>query len=228
MRKSCFVLCLLLSVSCTDKSEELRGPIREAYRLRPDQRFLHAVDEIHRILSGAAAAEDVTAVSVEFEEGLWEIRHGKTKAGVVRELPDFPDLMMLLESWARSVHERFPLELAPASSSSSSDDFLAPRAARALRDVDTLWRNGSQNPELLFRATRALVALTVQMLDRMETADPLPAKALSLLALTKTLTDYPLEREESLLAYAMGYSAHALDVATRLPEGDPVEMRSPG
>ncbi len=100
--------------------------------------------------------------------------------------------------------------------------FLAPHAMAAARQADFLWNSGQHNPALLYAATRALVLLDFQSMDRLEIGDELPAKALALLTITETLTGNKCRDEEALLSYHMGYSNHAVSIARTLPQSDPV------
>src|SRR5688572_19227199 len=62
--------------------DKMRAALSESYRLRPDKRFLHAVAEIHHLLTGQERA----AVTVEFKDGIWLVRYGDTQVGA---LPEF-------------------------------------------------------------------------------------------------------------------------------------------
>ncbi len=65
---------------------------------------------------------------------------------------------------------------------------------------------------MLLSALRGVVSLMVQGHDRLQIADPVAAKALALLALTRNLNSFKPDREECLLAETMSYfgSAEAL------------------
>jgi hypothetical protein len=234
--------------------DKMRAALSESYRLRPDKRFLHAVAEIHHLLTGQERA----AVTVEFKDGIWLVRYGDTQVGALPEFPDFSHSLSMLELWAKLVSLNHPLCLAgdepgqPRVGASRApvvhpywcrfpwhlldkkpkpeqldeittqlDRFWAPEAAAAARQLDSLWRSGVRNPALLKAATRALVYLNLQVLDRMETADLLAGKALAVLALTKALTDVDVAHEEVLLAEAMEYTAHAERVGRSLAQTDP-------
>lgn len=234
---------------------QMRSVLAETYRLRPDNRFLLAVAEIHRFLTG----QQKKTVTIEFQSGVWLVRHGGTQVGALPEFPDFSQGMDLLVGWARTVGWDHPVCLIAGTSGLQSsigdrplttesywcgfpwrlatktttpeqvanitrqlDQFWAPHAAAAARQVDALWSKGVRDAALLQAATRAMVYLNLQVLDRMDTADHLAAKALAILALTKGLTQIPVTHEESLLAEIMGYGAHALRTAQILPESDPV------
>jgi len=232
----------------------MRAAMQDAYRLRPDKRFLLAVAEVHHFLSGQEKLE----TTVEFQQNQWAIRYKATGVGVLPEFPDFPQTIKLLSDWVRAVQLEYPLcvssekvnqqaPIDPASSSTGTarcperagtaiqgkdiselerrlDRFLAPDIAAAARELNDRWLNGDRSPALLKAATRGLVLLSLQSLDRLETADLVPAKALALLVLTKGLTDENVNREETLLAELMGYSAHAQRVASTLPPLDPVRL----
>ena len=232
--------------------ERMRDALREAYRVRPDARFLLAISEIHHLLSGKSR-KPTTAV---FENGAWTIRHEGHLVGTLPEYPDFPDAVSLLTRWVRTTAWTHPFCLewegaiakphpgfiesywcrlpwwrpknkaAPeqlVSISSRLDHFFTPEAAAAAREIDSLWRHGTRDAFLLRLMTRALVYMNLQVLDRMETGDQLPARALAVLALTKGLSGLPVTHEEALLAETMGYSQHAQNLGAALPDSDPVK-----
>lgn len=200
----------------------------EAYRLRPDRRFLWAVADVHLFLTGQERRE----VVVTFREGLWHVRYRGGDVGAVPEFPDFGDFVRLLTDWVGRLDAARPLGLAADGGAASRlaevdralDRFLAPHAMAALGRLEELWRAGSRDPGLLPRATRALTLLTLQGLDAAEVGDALPARAIALLALAKGLTRAPMVREASLLAEITEYGAHAREVAASLPPGDPVRL----
>ncbi len=233
---------------------QMRDALHAAYRLKPDKRFLLAVEEIHHFLSGQAPQQ----VTADFQNNRWTVRYGATEVATLPEFPDFPDALNLLTHWAQAVHEKYPLCLtadnleqqglidrvrysAQALRCPNSfrlmtakmtpqdfveldeqlDRFLAPEVAVAARRMNDLWSKGVHHRRLLQQGTRALLFLNVQSLDRLEAADQLAAKALALLALTKSLTNLPVAHEEALLAERMDYSAHAERVAKGLPDSDP-------
>lgn len=204
--------------------EKMRLALAESYRLRPDKRFLLAVTDIHSFLSGQPKED----AAVEFQRDHWVVRYKNLEVGTLPEFAEFSDLLDVLSSWAKSLNRQFPVRLVkeePADPSFADlerqlDRFLSPHLAAAARQVDTLWNAGKRHPALLKAGTRALVSLSLQGLDRLETSDQLPAKALAVLALTKGLTDRQVTHEESLLAETMGYSAHAVRIGPLLPEDD--------
>ena len=206
---------------------QMRLAVENAYRLRPDKRVLLAVAEIHHLLSGQAKEQ----VDVKFDEGHWQVRYRNKAVGTLPEFPDFPDFINMLSTWVTVVNQQYPLNLDAAEPGPSHteietklDLFLAPHVAAALRHIDHQWHQGLRSPTLLRLATRGLVTLNLQALDLMGVADFLPAKALTMLALTTTLTSHELIREESLLAHLTGYSAYAVNLAAKLPESDVVRM----
>ncbi|HDN27828.1 MAG TPA: hypothetical protein ENG03_12205 [Thioploca sp.] len=65
-------------------------------------------------------------------------------------------------------------------------------------------------------ATQALTLLVLQQRDELKMAEQLPIQAITQLALTKALTTQSVNQQEALLAYLLGYSAHARQVALNL------------
>lgn len=207
--------------------KKMRQALVDAYRLRPDKRVLFAIARIHHFLSG----QEMEHATVEYQDERWQIRYRNTGVGSLPEFPGFSDLLGLLSRWVKLLNQQYPLKFDVAETSLSQteierqlDRFLAPHAAAALRHTEHEWNKGSRSPTLLRSATRALVFLNVQALDSLNVAETLPANALALLALTKTLTSHKLIREECMLAYRMGYSSHAVNLAAKLPQSEAVRL----
>jgi hypothetical protein len=235
----CFLLLILVCSVCSKKTEVIAGPrtiltvppdqmrdvLHESYRLRPDKRFLQAVADVHHFFAG----EKKEPVLAQFKDGRWNISYKNKQVGTLPELLDFGDFMPVLSQWVQELNKKYPLSLSAARIDSSIDEidkelsqFLASHAIAAAHQADLSWNKGQRNPGLLFAATRALVMLTVQQMDRLENGDELPANALSTLVITKTLTQNKCGREEALLAYTMGYSTYSASIGSTLPQSDPV------
>ncbi len=207
--------------------QDMRKALVEGYRLKPDRRFLLAVGEIHSFLSGQKTQE----AAVEFKDSGWEIRYANQVVGHVPELPDFPDFDDLLAGWTKRMNEQDPLRLSgnvsdqlPREISSPLEGFFAPEVTAGLREIDLQWRQGHHDAAFLSVATRGFVSLVLQGYDTAEIADRVAGRALALLTLTKNLTTARPAREECLLAEAMGYSTHAVDMAAKLAESDPARL----
>ncbi len=235
-------------VSVLDKPpQRMREALAEAYRLRPDRRFLLAVACIHRFMSG----QEETNVTARFADGRWRIDYRGIPVGTLPEFPDFPHFMTMLDGWVKALRQQQQNPPgpgpAPASASGPSggaparsevagsaavpkeieeelDRFLAPHAVSAAHKIDEAWNAGDRSPALLRAAARSLALLALQHLDYLETGDRLPGKAIAVLALAKALTDLPCDREESLLAHILGYSVHSNSVAASLLQSDPVRL----
>jgi len=207
--------------------ESMRQALAEAYRLRPDRRFLLAAVEIHHLLTG----EPKAIATVEFKDARWQVRYADAEVGALPPFPDFRDFVVVLADWARRVHDAYPQGLSSTGAASPVAEFdgqinrfAAPELFGALRQMDRAWKGGSHDPALFPSATRALVLLTLQSLDRAEMGDEVPAKALALLVLTKTFTNQAAVREEALLARVMGYAGYAATLASSLPPSDAVRL----
>lgn len=207
--------------------KKMRWALAEAYRLRPDRRFLLAVADVHHLMTSQPRA----TAAVEFREGRWHVSYRDVSVGTLPPFPNFPDLTAVLSNWVQRLNGQFPLPLAsdasaplPGEIENQISGFAAPNLVAALRQVDRLWNAGKRQPALLASATRALVLLSLQSLDRVQMGDTVPAKGLALLALTRTLTDRDTAREEGLLAQAMGYTRHAQMAAASLPPSDAVRL----
>jgi len=209
----------------TGPPETMRQTLAAAYRLRPDHRVLLAVGEVQLLLTD----QPKEIADAEFRDGQWHVHYGGAAVGILPRFPDFPDVLALLSDWARRLKAEAPHRVAPGEPAPSLTEpegriarLAAPGLLAALRDMDRAWRGGRRDPAVFLPATRALVRLSLQTLDRVELGDALPAKALACLVLARTLTDQSAVREEGLLAWQMGYTKHAATVTAALPPGDPI------
>jgi hypothetical protein len=205
--------------------ENMLNAVQTAYRLSPDNRLLLAVGEIHFLYTGKEPAKAVA----EYRGSGWQIRYQNQEVGTLPELPDFPDFMKLLSKWSRQLNEQYPLNLKESqnetwkqSVTGQLDRVLLPHVLSALKEIDSQWQQGQRDPELLSLAARGLALMTLQSSDRMEILDPLPAKALAMLAMARSMTRQDMDWEESLLAEVMDYSAHAIRFAKKLSSSDPL------
>ncbi len=182
--------------------------------------------QVHHFFSG----QKMTAVSAIYVDGHWEISYRNKQVRILPELPDFKDFMRVLSRWVLSLDKQYPLKFSSEGTDTSLvvrnqlSQFLAPHVIVAAHEADILWEKGQHNPGLLLDATRALTFLSLQRMDRLEIGDALPAKALALLAITKTLTREKCGSDEALLSYSMGYSAYAVSVASSPPLRDPARL----
>ncbi len=195
---------------------ELRTSLRDAYRLRPDGRFLLAFGEVHRLAAGESASP-ATAATAAFVKGKWTIRLGESNLGSLPEFPDFPDYFGLLV--AQATIRRASASL-PASSDEERNAFLMPGLLAELRSAEQSWRDGGN----LRSAARCLARLAFQMTDPLEVAPLIPARALALLAMTRARDGRAGVEEETLLAHALGYTRHAEALARTLPAGSPLRL----
>jgi tetratricopeptide repeat protein len=198
--------------------------LTDAYRLPPDRRFLLALGEVHHLMTGQPKSR---AVAV-FGDDRWHIRDGEIEVATVSAFPDFPELLAVLTEVARRLPRPPGAALEPSELAAlqmeigAQCDRLAVREIlTGLRRLDGVWADGKRDPALFPLATRAAVLLALQMLDQVEMGDAVTAKALGLLAVTRGLDATAALRDEGLLAYAMGYGAHARRVAASLAETDP-------
>jgi hypothetical protein len=195
---------------------EWRAELHDAYRLRPDVRFLLAFGEIDR-LAGSLPAPAGKAATAEFAGGRWSVHFGDGKAGSLPEFPDFPDYLSLLVAHAKAVIPRGTASPASRSSGGGPDSFLMPGL---LKEIEAAER--SLEKDRSFRdAAHCFARLAFQMPDRLELAPLIPARALALLAATRA-RDAHAGVEEVLLAHALGYTRHAETVAAGLPADAPL------
>src|SRR6266699_98757 len=95
--------------------------LKQFYVLKPDRRFLGAVAELHRLLSGDAA--DTVRVSRQGDR--WVIAYAAERVGDLPDLPGFAEGSALLHSWAKRLLERYPLDTAGAPTGQERDTVAA-------------------------------------------------------------------------------------------------------
>ena len=205
----------------------MRAALRDTYVLKPDRRFLGAVAEIHRLLSGVPA--DV--VQVTRGNHLWLIHYRGENVGELPDMPGFEDASTLLKSWATRLIARHPLgtEGAPTAAERDSigvqlDRLDAPFASAALRVTDSGWQRG-RHADWLPLAARGLTLLAIQLPKVDVVGDPLVARALAATVLAGAAkSDNAVAEMRTLLAEHMGYSGDAARLAARLRPGHPVRL----
>lgn len=198
---------------------EMREYVSSSYRLVPDRRFLFALGEVRRLVSGKPAPE----LAVGLEKDRWMLRYDSVLVGSLPQFPSFPQLLSLLTSMAEQSLKgaRLPNDSQPKAPRPADDRlkaFFAPNLIEVLEEID---RRPSRSASWE-TAARALVLLRVQTFDRLDISDPLSARALATLALAKAAGSQGLLAEEALLADQLGYETDARLLATDLPPSDPV------
>jgi len=202
----------------------MRGVIADAFRLKPDRRFLLAAAELEHLVRGKPARP----AAARFVDGGWRVTVGGKAVGMLPAIPGFRDVDTVLTRWARQLLERTPLEPGPAPNRAALDSiaaalaqFVAPSTAAALQRIDRSWHS-ARSPELVALASRGLVALAIQAQDALEIGDELPAQALAATVLAGAIAPDSARREKALLSHAMGYTGEAVEYAGSLAPADPV------
>ena len=209
--------------------EKMTSAYEAAYRLKPDRRFVKAIGSVHSIVTGQPSR----APDIRFENGKWELHYSGQKVGTCPELPDFPDLMTLLNGWADKLIREHPEWTLPGLALPTGgkkqitallDSFQAMHAASALQMLDQFWQKEYDKKSLLLLAAKAWSQLTFLSHDTLEVADNVPAQALAVLSLARAATHNGLTREEAWLAEALRYSTHAEHLAKKLDASDPLRL----
>lgn len=202
--------------------------LANTYRLKPDQRFLEAVANIHHFLTAAGR----TQVTTEFADHHWQVTYQGASVGQLPEYPDFPELLGMLVTWAQQLakDQHFTLTATPLATADQEylevqlEQFAVSSVATAANHLNRLWATGTHTTALFPYATQALTLLVLQQQDELEAAEQVSTQALALLALTKAFTTQAMTREEALLAYLSGYSTHARTLATNLAANDAIRL----
>ncbi|MGZ3458891.1 MAG: hypothetical protein ACXU86_10365, partial [Archangium sp.] len=101
---------------------------------------------------------------------------------------------------------------------------LGRAALEALHQQDRDWAAGKRSVASLREGTRALAALSFQLVDLTGTADAVPARALAHLALARAVTGEPLTEEQALIASGLEYDRAAYQLAQALPSDSLVRL----
>jgi len=198
---------------------------RRRYRLKPDRRFLYAVEEVERLTSGRKTPATLT---LRFDAGRWSVRLDKQDVGTLPEIPAYADWEPLLMAWttrclarrgASPNAEPIPdlAGLEADLSRSSAEQVLA-----ALVQLNRLAANRPLHPALVGAAATGSVWLVVQTYDALQLSDPLVGHAVALVALARALDPGRSRSDEALLLRTMGYESAAAEAAKALPPEDPV------
>ena len=201
--------------------------LRAFYRLKPDARFLGAIAEAHRLVSG----EPADTVQLSWRDGRWAIAYRGEPVGDLPDLPGFNDATALLDSWAVRLVSRYRLTTTGEPTAEERASVLAflerldaPQLGSALRVVDAGWRRNHQAAWLPLGAS-ALTLLAIQLPKTDVVGDPLVARSLAAVALAHA-AGYgdSLTQTRALLAEHMGYTHEAAQLADGLSPDQPVRL----
>ncbi len=204
---------------------ELPSLYRSRYRIKPDRRYLYAFAEVDRIASGRSKP---ATLFLSFANGRWALRLESEEIGTLPEIPSASAAERLLDIWTEGRlkkhaprivagrHLDLPALETALTSTSVEQVFVAFQKLGALAAPSTL------DPGLLKAATRGVVWIGAQTVDRLQLSDPLFGHALGLLATSRALEPGCLASERALLLRLLGYEAEAIAAARELPAEDPV------
>ena len=208
-------------------ADQMVGSLADAYRLRPDRRFLLAFAELDRLHGVVSAGRPEAA----FRNGHWELTSGGTTIATLPEFPGFESLAGALLRRAEDLAKSRPIawgkgpeKAALDSWDEAVDSFRTDRILDAIRAADEAWGRTGPARELLLAAERGSARLALVTRDDLEVGDALAAHALAMLAAAKAAGLEPASDETALLAGSLGYAADARSLAEALPAGDPVRL----
>jgi tetratricopeptide (TPR) repeat protein len=196
---------------------ETREEMAKTYRLAPDNRLLDAVAYLDARINGSPAAK----VEARFADGQWHITYRGQDVGTLPEVPGFEDGDRMLSAWATRLLGAHPLSKLSEEPSKDTPDSVGllffDSAVEVLRRSEGLFANAAQQGTAIRLAAGAISSLVFQLVDTMQTADDLYARAWGLVVLEHALgARAPADR--TLLAEALGYHASAREIAESLPE----------
>jgi len=207
----------------TAPPRELRETLAKTYALAPDRRFLLAFGAMEEILTEAPAE----GARAEYGGGKWTITCGDVAVGELPSYPDYEDFAKLLDRWAWTLLARHPLPTAKRADPAALENLASGlrsgsshEAMKVIRRAEAIWSEG-HDPAVLVLASRGALTLAIQTRDSLEVADPLFGRTIALLTLARVLGGQATLRDESLLAYTLGYTTCAEIRAAQLLEADP-------
>ncbi len=207
---------------------KMEAALAAGYRLKPDNRFLLAVDKMVQLITGNSGKAEAR-----FEKGIWTIFHNGEFVGKLPEIPDLKDFLKILKHYARVLSDRDSTfikngtALAPGfkfKSTQALESFQPKIVAQHLREIDSLVKKGTRRSDLLVPSAKALSILSFNHLDTLEVADDVPAQALAVLAAAQVFSGELLVKEEARLAEEMGYATHAQELVRQLKVSDPLRQ----
>jgi hypothetical protein len=214
------------SVVLAVPAEKMPAALRDAYRPGPDRRFFQAMQIIDSFLTGGGKPQPVQA---QFRQTEWTVLAGGSPVGTLPEFAGFRDGLDLLSGYARTLLASHPLNLTSGTQPAEEirtelDRFFAPYPLQALEAIDEEWNGGNRTPEHPKLAAHALTINALQLADRVEVADQVPARALAFVVLSRVATDDAILRDTCLLSHLLGYTGDAEDTAGSVPPADPVQQ----
>ena len=190
---------------------EARAMLRNAYRLRPDGRFLRAVADVP-VLAGARLPGSVSA---NWDGCTWWVRCGADTVGILPAYPTYADARALLEAWAG----RWTPAGADTPGTATTDSPADPLAT--LSALDARWKSGDRGAPLQAAGGEALAWLVfANSADVTRQSDLFAGRALAALALANRGGVTTL-RTHVLIARLLGYEREAAALAAALPVSDP-------
>jgi tetratricopeptide (TPR) repeat protein len=198
--------------------QETRDSLTALYRLRPDSRFMEAFTRAGALLVPGGK----TTASAQPEEDNWRILVDGQEIGRVRAYyPEYRELFDVLLTYSATLPGVGKLPAGNQKAIESSSLFPLERAVAQLLILDEAWRQAPSSSTLI-QSAGAIAALHFQVRDDFDVADSLSAHALALVALATVIAPEQTVRARALLAESFNASNLSLELALKLPEGDPL------
>lgn len=188
--------------------------VAATYRVRPDRRFLRATGDIYALTTGKHGV-----VRMDFAAGRWLIKCDGRDVGELPDLPTFSDAAAMLAKWSAALRGAASAHAASQQTLADIDRDLSSMQGDALfHGLRSIGAPSSADAALLARATRALTLLNLQTTDRFGLSDPLRARALALLSMTRADDPNAVPEDMAAVAYLMGYEREARALGSTLPD----------
>jgi hypothetical protein len=205
--------------------DTLHRLLAERYMLWPDRRVATAIGDVHHLLTGQPL--DTKTLGGRRDGTRMTLFYRHAEAGSLSELPDFPEAIGLLTEWTRRVQkDPAARPMVPTSAQEAptpSTGAMIRPLLQTLQKLDERWRAGQRVPHVVAAAAAGFAWLAFVTADRMEVADDIATRALTLLAIERA-NGLETTRIEALLAEGLGYHASALKTAASLAKDDPLRQ----
>lgn len=199
--------------------EQARATRHALQQLPPDHRFVLALADLSRLLSG----EEI-GIEARLFEGRWYLVSDERVLAEVSAEADFPELLAALARYA----DRFPLTSPPPRKKrKGAAETPAPFELRVgeallseLNAASAAWAT-ERTPVTIARTADAFASLAFELLDAQQTADAVYARAWAVAAMARA-TQVLSPEAEAILAHGLGYQRAAKERAIALAEDSPV------
>lgn len=189
----------------------------DACRIKPDRRFLLALQRLHMMFSKKGSVQ----VDCRWQNSRWKVFVAENQIGELSEFASFAEQMKLLESYAKQEIETNSPNTASTQTAfglkfEGVERFSPSVLFETIRVAGNKWASGDRTFSHFENAEDVLIWLMMQNLDLMGVADNLCATTLATAAINDALGRKRFCENRCLLADSMGYYADAHTISALL------------